>query len=130
MDEDENDDDTLSHVLPPPTPPVYPLPGYCEWADEAFNTAGDDDDSDGEGGGGGKPLWMRWGDSVESAVALLLGNMSSREKASLVSGIGYSNRQLQSGFYIGSVPAVPRLGLPSIKMHDGPHGFRTHHHRV
>ena len=33
---------------------------------------------------------------------------------------------LEEGFYIGSVDAVPRLGLPSLTMMDASAGFRTH----
>ena len=38
--------------------------------------------------------------------------------------------QVRPGFYVGSIPAVRRLGLPSINMQDGPQGFRTNDARM
>jgi beta-glucosidase len=53
---------------------------------------------------------------VEERVHDLLGRMTLEEKASMLSGTNW----------MGSV-AIPRLGLPSIKMADGPMGIRSWH---
>ncbi|HLX86301.1 MAG TPA: glycoside hydrolase family 3 C-terminal domain-containing protein [Terriglobales bacterium] len=51
---------------------------------------------------------------VETRVRDLLGRMTAEEKASLLSGANW----MQS-------VAIPRLGIPSIKMADGPAGIRN-----
>jgi hypothetical protein len=60
----------------------------------------------------------------------LVSNMTFEEKASLVRGVGWSEWSFEEGYYVGSVPAVPRLRIPSINMHDGPQGFRTTDRRI
>src|SRR5271163_4884256 len=51
---------------------------------------------------------------VETRVRDLLGRMTAEEKASLLSGANW----MQS-------VAIPRLGIPPIKMADGPAGIRS-----
>ena len=51
--------------------------------------------------------------------------MTMAEAAHLLKGIGWIKKQLQKGYYVGSIPAIPRLGLPSINMQDSAAGFRT-----
>ena len=71
------------------------------------------------------PMWRQWGSSVGAAVAVLLANMSLGEKSSLLAGVGWDGYQLRPGYYIGSVHAVPSVGLPPINLHDAGQGFRT-----
>ena len=51
--------------------------------------------------------------------------MTEEEKHSILNGVGFTTRIQQDGYYVGNEPAVPRLGLPSIKMQDAAQGFRT-----
>eukprot|EP00966_Prymnesium_polylepis_P120227 2778171-Prymnesium_polylepis.1 len=45
--------------------------------------------------------------------------------AQLVQGVGWNGYALGEGFYVGSIPAIGRLGLPSINAQDAAAGFRT-----
>ena len=60
-----------------------------------------------------------------SAARQLVANMTFDEKAAMVRGTGWSNYALSNGMFVGSIPAIPRLGIPSLNMQDGPQGFRT-----
>lgn len=55
---------------------------------------------------------------VQKKVKNLLQQMTLEEKISMVHGIDKSG-------YIGYVPAIDRLGIPSIKLTDGPGGVRA-----
>ena len=70
-----------------------------------------------------------WDRALRTAHALVA-NMSFEEKATLVRGVGWDGYNLRSGFYVGSIPAIPRLGLPSLTMHDASQGFRTIDERI
>lgn len=70
-----------------------------------------------------------WRDSIATARALV-GNMTRAEKVAYVHGEGWVGYQLTEGFYVGSVPALPRLRIPSINIQDGPAGFRTTDTRI
>jgi hypothetical protein len=74
--------------------------------------------------------WRRWGADADAAAAALVRNMSREEKARLVQGVGWSTFNLLPNFYVGSIYAVPRLGIPSINMQDAAQGFRTLDPRV
>jgi beta-glucosidase len=53
----------------------------------------------------------------------LVGQMTLAEKMGFIQG----NQSLDSephGSYVGVVPGVPRLGIPDLRMNDGPEGFR------
>ncbi|HSM31098.1 MAG TPA: glycoside hydrolase family 3 C-terminal domain-containing protein [Woeseiaceae bacterium] len=54
------------------------------------------------------------GDAVESRVESILGNMTLEEKIDLIAGVDF--------FYLRG---VPRLGVPRLKMADGPMGVRN-----
>jgi hypothetical protein len=69
--------------------------------------------------------WHRWGGDVESAVVNLLSALRPEEKAGMVRGTGWQLLRLRPGYYMGSILAVPRLGIPSINMQDAGQGFRT-----
>eukprot|EP00927_Polykrikos_kofoidii_P083081 TRINITY_DN8425_c0_g1_i6.p1 TRINITY_DN8425_c0_g1~~TRINITY_DN8425_c0_g1_i6.p1 ORF type:complete len:904 (+),score=153.16 TRINITY_DN8425_c0_g1_i6:140-2851(+) len=58
---------------------------------------------------------------------LLVANLTFGEKQRLVEGIGYLPRSLlpSPGYYVGNTLAIPRLGVPSLKMQDAAQGFRT-----
>lgn len=52
--------------------------------------------------------------------------MTDGEKASLLNGFNSAAYgDSHNGYYIGNIPAVPRLGIPSINMQDASQGFRT-----
>ena len=51
-------------------------------------------------------------------------SMTLDEKLSLLYGINPA----PAGPYIGEVPAVPRVGLPGMRLNDGPQGFRCDAH--
>src|SRR5690349_17732214 len=57
-------------------------------------------------------------------VDKLLGEMSLNEKLTLIEGeaeVASAHKQYQAGY----VPGIPRLGIPSLKMTDGPPGVIT-----
>ena len=68
--------------------------------------------------------WREHGDSAHVAAARLVALMSAGEKARLVQGVGWKGYELGKNFYVGSIYAVPRLGVPSIRMQDASQGFR------
>jgi hypothetical protein len=70
-----------------------------------------------------------WPEAIATANALVH-NMTRAEKISIVRGLGWNSYNLPDGYYVGSNPALPRLGIPSINMHDGPAGFRTTDNRI
>lgn len=53
--------------------------------------------------------------------------MREEELHSLVRGSHFSVSSLspEKGFYAGNTPAIPRLRIPALKMHDAGQGFRT-----
>jgi beta-glucosidase len=75
------------------------------------------------------PSWRlpHAGDDPHLARAVkLVGQMTLREKMGFIQG----NQSLDSGphgSYVGVVPGVPRLGIPDLRMNDGPEGFRGQH---
>lgn len=70
-----------------------------------------------------------WARATATAHSLVC-NMTLEEKKSLVRGVGWHGYSLDEGYYVGSIPAIPRLGIPSITMQDGPQGFRTANPRI
>ena len=64
--------------------------------------------------------WMDPADSPELRAALLVKEMTLAEKTHLFHG--------SCGGYVGNVCANTRLGIPMIKMNDGPQGFRDDGH--
>jgi len=69
-------------------------------------------------------------DEAEKQAARLVFNMTSAERHSLMSGIGWLETPLiqavpRRGFYMGNTPPLPRLGIPALKMHDAGAGFRN-----
>jgi beta-glucosidase len=59
----------------------------------------------------GQPMASR--DAFESRIAGLIAQMTIEEKVSLLGGTGFDTRP------------IPRLGIPSLRMTDGPLGVRT-----
>jgi len=51
--------------------------------------------------------------------------MNFEEKVNLTFGLGWEGYNLLAGYYVGSVPGIPRLGVPGIWMQDAAQGFRT-----
>ena len=95
----------------------WPPRGYCAAvaaADAARNASGE-------------VWWRQWGSDPAEAAAALVGNMTFDERASLLSGEGYGPFGQRTGAFVGGTPAIPRLGLPSIRMQDAGQGFRTTH---
>jgi beta-glucosidase len=69
-------------------------------------------------------VWSAFGVSDPRARAThLVGNMTLAEKVRLLSGAG-PDETVASG-YVGLVRGVPRLGIPDLRMQDGPEGFRA-----
>eukprot|EP00754_Rhynchopus_humris_P030074 Rhum_TRINITY_DN15255_c1_g1::Rhum_TRINITY_DN15255_c1_g1_i1::g.146381::m.146381/K05349/bglX; beta-glucosidase len=62
------------------------------------------------------PAWMDVKLTPAQRAAKLVANMTVDELVHLMHGSG-------SG-YVGNVEAIPRVGIPAIKMNDGPQGFR------
>jgi beta-glucosidase len=63
--------------------------------------------------------WLRYSSPAERALKLL-SDMDLSEKVALLHGI--------NGDYVGNVAGNSRLGIPAIKMNDGPQGFRDESH--
>jgi beta-glucosidase len=63
--------------------------------------------------------WMNLKATPEERAKLLVANMTQDEKLNLFHG--------SCGGYVGNVCANPRLGIPALKMNDGPQGFRGEH---
>eukprot|EP00928_Gymnodinium_smaydae_P037442 TRINITY_DN25992_c0_g1_i1.p1 TRINITY_DN25992_c0_g1~~TRINITY_DN25992_c0_g1_i1.p1 ORF type:complete len:838 (-),score=104.78 TRINITY_DN25992_c0_g1_i1:517-3030(-) len=57
----------------------------------------------------------------------LVTQLTPEERHRLINGAGYkgSDAGQGDGFYVGNALAVPRLGIPSIRMQDAAQGFRT-----
>ena len=62
------------------------------------------------------PAWMNTADPPASRVAKLVAQMTLPEKVAMLHGFG---AKLQSG-YVGNVQGNSRLGIPGIRMEDGP----------
>ena len=58
-------------------------------------------------------------------VAALVAAMTREEKHGLLNGHGWQGWDLLPGYYVGNTRAVPRLGIPALKMQDAGQGFRT-----
>lgn len=61
-------------------------------------------------------------DPHHARAVRLVGQMTLAEKMGFIQG----NKSLNSGphgRYVGVVPGVPRLGIPDLRMNDGPQGF-------
>ena len=71
-----------------------------------------------------RPLDARWRAAITTAQTLVRA-MTHAEKVSLVRGFGWTNYKAAPGAYVGQTPPLPRLGIPSLNMQDGPQGFRT-----
>jgi beta-glucosidase len=65
--------------------------------------------------------------STEDVVADLVANLTTEEKYGFVNGIGWDDNAYDNseGYYIGNIPGVDRLGIPSLNMQDAGQGFRT-----
>ena len=80
------------------------------------------------GTGGAAPieaLWRRYGDSPADAAANLVEHyLTWDEKLSFIQGLGDA---VHTHEYVGTLPAIPRLGIPSTNIQDAGAGFRTTH---
>ena len=87
------------------------------------------DSPSGGGGGGGftQDVRSRRLSQTEARARAweLTRRMTLAEKMRMVVGVGWRQYAVQPGFYVGNIPAIPHLGVPSINMQDGPQGFRT-----
>lgn len=61
--------------------------------------------------------WMDKSQPPQLRAQLLLAAMTLEEKIALVHG-----GSAGSGGYVGHIPAIPRLGIPELNLHDGPAG--------
>ena len=52
----------------------------------------------------------------------LVAQMTLAEKMGFIQGL--PRHDSGNGTYVGIVPGVPRLGIPDLRMNDGPQGFR------
>lgn len=104
-------------------PPFYEqLPaGYCEAAAESIAT----DAAAAHAVGTARPWWRAHGSTPGRAAAALVAAMSEEEQHRLVQGFGWAFATPRAGYFVGSILAVPRLGVPSINMQDAAQGFRT-----
>lgn len=82
---------------------------------------------DGSGGGFTQDVRSRRLSQTEAHARAweLTRRMTLAEKMRMVVGVGWRQYAAQPGFYVGNIPAIPHLGVPSINMQDGPQGFRT-----
>lgn len=58
----------------------------------------------------------------------LVAQMTDDEKVAYTNGVGWGSPgyyDIIEGFYVGNIPGVPRLNIPSINMQDAAQGFRT-----
>ena len=64
-----------------------------------------------------------WGGGpVVTQAAALVKNMTFDEKLSMIYGRNAKADLPQQVWYVGNIPATPRLGLPPINLEDGPQG--------
>ncbi len=63
--------------------------------------------------------------AYEERFGWLMGNLTQAEKLRLIQGVGWDWPYPPKDFYSGSVPGVPRLGIPSLHMSDAGQGWRT-----
>ena len=97
-----------------------PLPaGYCAAAASTGSSASD----------GSSWLASRAAQATSPAELAnqVVAELTEEEKSWLVQGVGWTGYQQAPGFYMGNVIGVPRIGLPSMNMHDAGQGFRTTH---
>ena len=73
----------------------------------------------------GTPWWRKHGADAAAAARNLSAQLTVAERLRLIQGVGWSGWELLPDFYVGSMYAIPRLGIPSIKMQDAGQGFRT-----
>lgn len=72
---------------------------------------------------------LPWDESHASAREMLT-RMTRAEKETLVNSHGYSS-DYHGGYdpykywYLGNIAAIPRLGIPSLNLHDAADGYRT-----
>ena len=65
-----------------------------------------------------------WPEAVASAT-LMLQRMNATEKYIMMKQIGWVDGAPTQWYYIGNIPPIPRLDIPSINMQDAAGGFRT-----
>ena len=58
----------------------------------------------------------------------LVAQMTLDEKLGFIQGCKHAGcaAATNNGSYVGIVPGLPRLGIPDLRMNDGPEGFRGH----
>jgi beta-glucosidase len=66
--------------------------------------------------------WLDASLSPADRASMLVSNMTTHQKVQLLSGT------LLAKGYVGLVPGIPELGIPDIRMNDGPQGFRAMGH--
>lgn len=65
-------------------------------------------------------------DPAHSRAVRLVAQMTLDEKLGFLQGCTHAGCRQPSngGAYVGIVPGLPRLGIPDLRMNDGPEGFR------
>jgi hypothetical protein len=67
---------------------------------------------------------LEWSEATALAKTMLA-KMNETEKFSMMKQIGWIQGAPEMWWYIGNIPAIPRLSIPSINMQDAAGGFRT-----
>lgn len=70
---------------------------------------------------------LRPWDQARQMAAEAVTKLTEDEKYSLLRGANFSlvTGSPDTGYYVGNIPAIPRLGIPPLKMQDAGAGFRT-----
>jgi len=66
---------------------------------------------------------MSW-DEARSEASHIVKQLSTDERVNLLQGKGWGLLGPAAGYFVGNIPGVPRLGVPSITMQDASGGFR------
>ena len=103
--------------------PTWPRPGYCADALHAASVRN-------ASASNGTVWWHQWSSNpiapdAASAAAALAEAMTPAERASMLNGEGYGSFGQLPGAYVGGLPAIPRLLIPSLHLQDAAQGFRT-----
>ena len=67
---------------------------------------------------------LPWSEATALAKKMLA-KMNQTEKFSMMKQVGWIDGAPEKWWYIGNIPAIPRLNIPSLNMQDAAGGFRT-----
>ena len=109
----------------------------CDAGGGGTQTGGDGNDNTGNGQGPATGQEYPRPKTPETAAVLrakaLVAQMTLEEKVNYTNGVGWGSPgyyDIIDGFYVGNIPGVPRLNVPSINMQDAAQGFRTTDQRM